>query len=108
MTQLVGDEKPSLDDLIQYGVKGMHWGTRRAIAKKADKLKARDPKQATTREKLGVSIPSVIRNKGFNNAALKNRQKSIARMTRVADGQAKTTEVLREVGHLTWKELIKG
>lgn len=51
MTYLTGDEKPSLDDLEHHGVKGMHWGQRKA--------RATGPEIRTARSKVHLEADKV-------------------------------------------------
>lgn len=105
MTMTHDEGKPSLE---HYGKKGMHWGVRKkglaskTIGAKVARQKKLDPKHATLGEKLRVSGLQAIRAHGnLNKAALTKRKAEIDRRTRVIQGKAKATEVLREVGHIS-------
>jgi hypothetical protein len=108
MTMTFDEDKPSPEEYLEhYGKKGMKWGVRKgpisgAIAGKVARQKKLDPKHATLREKLNVSGLQVIRSGGnLNKAALTKRKAEIDRRTRVIQGKAKASEVIREIGHVS-------
>lgn len=63
------DEKPSIDDLAHFGVKGMHWGVRKAAPASAPNLHTRS-KGVTVRAdgsisvKPGASLQRLVRSSG--------------------------------------------
>ncbi len=101
MTIMVGQEKPSLDDIIEHhGVKGQKWGVRRELRTAA--LERVGAGQGSTRDKLTAvnnsSGLSLARNHGLQGSAANAAANRRAVDARVARGEGSVNDFLKQHG----------
>lgn len=111
-------DKPSLDELAHYGVKGMKWGTRRGITdvhlNKVNKITTRLDKvadgTATRRQKIGTAlytpIPQLVTS-GLKGSAKENSEFLKGHASRVANGEKNARDFLMLYGSVSLTDLAK-
>lgn len=116
------DEKPSLEELAHYGIRGMKWGVRRgglgsrlrgSLADKRQRevsvaTRMRENRSKGLDEKLGRGITRVaaVTKNRFNKTLDKQISKKSAQMKRLESGRLKAVDVLAIVGHLSLPALV--
>ncbi len=103
----------SESDLTHYGVKGMHWGVRKARtgnlnkhAKSLERVAAGNPKFGDRgHAAMTVPIKSQL-SKGFRKAAGAEAAKARAEIDRLANGRATALDILRAYGSVTLTQVI--
>jgi hypothetical protein len=113
MTYLVGDEKPSLEDLAHHGVKGMKWGVVRKNLNDvhAEKVRAgirinervaSGKGSRTDKAKVALGTPvGRLATRGLKGAAAKNAQLQRDHLKHLDTGKATVHDVLQKYGSLT-------
>ena len=119
MTQIVGQDKPSLEELMHHGVKGQKWGVIRknlsdvADAKSASKQALNERVASgtnTKREYAKVALGSPVTRlatRGVRGTAKKNAEEWQQHRDRVSKGEATVSDILVKYGQLTYGDLGK-
>jgi len=117
MTYLVGDEKPSLEDLAHHGVKGMKWGVRTGGLRGRVRGAADDQfqRRITTANAVATGTAKkrdVVRTVAFTGSHVTNKKLAARRVqvlqerqARVAKGEAKVGDILSVIGHTSVADL---
>jgi hypothetical protein len=105
MTEFVGAEKPSLDELAHVGVKGMKWGKHRQ--RRLDRVTRVASGKGSVIDKARVfgtevSAASAKRNKGFQGAVASRQRELEGRKKRIESGQATVKDFLALHGGDKW------
>lgn len=108
------DGKPSLDELIHFGKKGMRWGVRNVHLAKVEKatkrLDAVASGTATKRQVLGTAlntpIPQLV-TKGLKGSSAANSAALKAHAARIETGNMKIRDGLAMYGSLSVSDLVK-
>lgn len=98
---VVGVEKPDLEELAHYGVKGMKWGVRRE--NRLNRARRVASGTASRREKFAFSLTdtsksSVKRNKDLKGAAASRVRELEARKARIQKGEARVKDLIALYG----------
>ncbi len=112
---MIHDDKPSLEDLMHYGVKGQRWGVRNVhlekVKKATDKLDRVASGTASTREKLSVaartSLLDLATQGGLKGASAKNSQILKDHAARVEAGKSTIRDGLLVYGGVSARDLVK-
>jgi len=110
------NDKPTLDDVVHYGVRGMKWGTRRAYASRqqrgVDILNKVASGTANKRQKVAVAVSSsshdLIRGKSLKGAASRKAAREQEHLDRVLNGKLKARDVLTMVGRVSFHDIASG
>lgn len=97
MTEFVGAEKPSLEELAHVGVKGMKWGKRRQ--RRLDRVARVASGTGSVSDKVRVfgtevSAASSSRNGGFKGAVASRQRELEGRKKRIEAGQGTVKDLL--------------
>jgi len=109
------DEKPDLANLSHHGVKGMHWGVRKARTGNIDQETARLDRVAngggSIRDKaLALNrskIPKLVRRGGLQSEAARNSADLKRQRERLATGNATMSDLLKAYGSVSLVDIIK-
>lgn len=111
MTHIIGAEKPPLDEIVHFGVRGMHWGVRKQ--KELDKLNRIASGHAKFSESVGFSL-SLPLHKVLASSAGKRRiaagRAAIlqAQKDRIQSGNATTSDRLDRALNTSILDLARG
>jgi hypothetical protein len=109
------DEKPSLEDLAHHGVKGMHWGVRKARTGNIDKETARLDRVAggggSVRDKAlalnRAKLTKVVRKGGLRSEAARNSADLKAQRARLVAGKATMGDLLKAYGSVSLIDIAR-
>lgn len=108
------NDKPSLDELAHYGVKGMRWGMRKARTGQIDaQTRVLDKVASGTanrREKLAVASTSsvyALTRRGLAGEAARRSTDLKAQKDRLAKGEATVRDILLTYHNVTLIDLIR-
>ena len=113
------DQKPSLEDLAHFGVKGMQWGKRRGLTdvhnEKVTKAIAINSRVASGKGSFGdkfkvaqtTTLPRLVANNGLKGVAAKNTKLLEEHQARIANGQKKIRDMLAIYGGASVGDLVK-
>lgn len=116
---IVGQDKPSLDELAHYGIKGMKWGIRRGAEKSgigrirgaASQALMDEARRRNTASRLGFAGSHVYG--AFKGNPLRGKRgqarvarKQMAAAERVRTGKTKTMDFLRAAKNIRMLDLV--
>lgn len=109
------EKKPSLEDLAHHGVKGMHWGVRKARTGNIDRETSRLDRVAkgggSVRDKVvalnSAKLTKVVRRGGLRSEAARNSKDLKAQRERLATGKATMKDVLKAYGSVSVVDVIR-
>lgn len=109
------EDKPSMDELLHYGVKGQRWGVRNVhlekVKKATDKLDRVASGTASRREKFSVasrtSLVDLATKGGLKGASANNSQILKDHAERLDKGEAKVRDLLALYGSVSVADLVK-
>jgi hypothetical protein len=116
---MMGQEKPSLEELAHHGVKGMKWGKRRGLTdvhnEKVTKSIAINNRVASGKGSFGdkfkvaqtTTLVGLAANKGLKGVAAKNERILKEHKARIENGQRKIRDGLAIYGGASVGDLIK-
>lgn len=110
------EEKPSLDELAHFGVKGMKWGVKKAYTERITKKTDRFDRVASGKGSFGdkartlatTSTHDLAAGRGLKGAASIRSARDKAHLDRINNGHAKLKDVLRMVGTVSNRDIGKG
>lgn len=103
-------EKPPLDELVHYGVKGMKWGVKKArtgrLNVRASRLERVADGKGSLRDKAvslaGTSVYGAVKSRGSLKKEAARRAKNLrGQERRLATGKAKTSDLIKAYGTTT-------
>lgn len=109
------EEKPSLEDLAHYGVKGMHWGVQKArtgdVARETAVLDRVASGKGSALDKVhalaGSSALRLVKSGGLKNESARRSESLKAHSERLATGHAKVSDILAAYGTVSLLSLVR-
>jgi hypothetical protein len=109
------EEKPSLEDLSHHGVKGMHWGVRKARTGNIDEqTKVLDRVaggRGSTLDKVRVagssSVGRLVKSGGLKSEAARQSADLKAQRARLVAGKATMSDVLKAYGSVSVIDVLR-
>lgn len=108
-------QKPTLEELAHYGVKGMHWGVRKArtgdIQVTTNVLDRVASGNGSVRDKTFAAITArpknLIKGRGIKGEAANRSAELKAHANRLATGKATAKDVLRAYGNASLISIVR-
>lgn len=116
MGKILAEEKPSLDDLAHFGVKGMKWGVKKAYTNRVTKqtgfygrvAEGTGGKRDKVKAALYTPVPDMLKGGGLKGGAKRVDDRIKGHLDRVNSGKRTLHDTLVLVGGVSLGDVVKG